>query len=85
MATKIGDKSHQSNIDKWSSDFGSFSVKYLITTVLKSQFMNYKVPFLLIAVYFFIKKLFEIKLFFVNKFKIHGLRIGCSIGWVVFK
>ena len=35
MAKKIGDKSCQSNFDKRSSDFGSFLVTYLITTVQK--------------------------------------------------
>ena len=37
VVKKIGDKSYQSNFDKRLSDFGSFLVTYLITTLL---FMN---------------------------------------------
>ena len=33
MAKNIGDKSCQSNFDKWSSDFGSSLASYLTTTV----------------------------------------------------
>ena len=35
MAIKIGDKSCQSNFDTRASDFGSFLLSYLITTVSK--------------------------------------------------
>ena len=37
MANKIGDESCRSKFDKPSSDFGSFLVTYLITTVTNNQ------------------------------------------------